>query len=106
PKATEPDKQIDEAAEALGEVMAARREKPLYERPEGMVSHALASIRLLQRRLVLTPFRAKRKVFILGDAERLVVQESSQEAANALLKVLEEPPADTVVILTAAEPQA
>jgi DNA polymerase-3 subunit delta' len=45
-------------------------------------------------------------VFILGDAERLVVQESSQEAANALLKVLEEPPADTTIIVTAADPHA
>jgi DNA polymerase-3 subunit delta' len=43
---------------------------------------------------------------ILGDAERLVVQEASPEAANALLKVLEEPPADTTIMLTAAQPQA
>jgi DNA polymerase-3 subunit delta' len=43
---------------------------------------------------------------IIGDAERLIVQEASQEAANALLKVLEEPPADTVVLLTVADPQA
>jgi len=43
---------------------------------------------------------------IVGDAERLIVQEASQEAANALLKVLEEPPADTVVLMTAADPQA
>ncbi|HEY2824173.1 MAG TPA: hypothetical protein VGI83_01380, partial [Gemmatimonadales bacterium] len=106
PKASEADKQIDEAAEALGEVMAARRENPFYERPEGMVSHALASIRLLQRRVSLTPFRSKRKVILIGDAERLVVQEASQEAANALLKVLEEPPADTLILMTAAEPQA
>jgi DNA polymerase-3 subunit delta' len=52
---------------------------------------------------VLTPVEAKRKIFILGDAERLVPQESSQEAANALLKLLEEPPADTTFILTAAD---
>jgi DNA polymerase-3 subunit delta' len=106
PKATEPDKQIEEAAEAIGELMAARRANPLYERPEGMVSHSIASIRLLQRRVALTPFRSKRKVILVGDAERLVVQESSQEAANALLKVLEEPPADTVIMFTASEPQA
>jgi DNA polymerase-3 subunit delta' len=106
PKATEADKQIEEAAEALGEVMASRRENPFYDRPDGMASHALASIRLLQRRVALTPFRSRRKVVLVGDAERLVVQEASQEAANALLKVLEEPPADTVIMLTASEPQA
>src|SRR6185369_571692 len=54
----------------------------------------------------LTPALAKKKVVILGDAERLVVQEASPEAANAMLKILEEPPADTFVMLTAADPQA
>jgi DNA polymerase-3 subunit delta' len=46
----------------------------------------------------------RRKVFLIGDAERLIPQQANPEAANALLKVLEEPPADTVLILTAAEP--
>jgi len=41
---------------------------------------------------------------VIGEAERLVPQASSPEAANALLKVLEEPPPDTYFILTAAEP--
>jgi DNA polymerase-3 subunit delta' len=71
-----------------------------------MVSHSLASVRLLQRAVSLTPVEASRKVVILGDAERLVVQEANPEAANAMLKVLEEPPADTWLILTAADPQA
>jgi DNA polymerase-3 subunit delta' len=43
-------------------------------------------------------------VFVVGDSETLVPQESSQEAANALLKVLEEPPASTFLILTSSEP--
>jgi DNA polymerase-3 subunit delta' len=71
-----------------------------------MASHSLASVRLLQRVVGMTPFEGSRKVVIVGDAERLIVQEASQEAANALLKVLEEPPADTIVLLTAADPQA
>lgn len=49
---------------------------------------------------------ASRKVFIVGDAERLIPQRANPEAANALLKVLEEPPADTVLILTASEPDS
>jgi DNA polymerase-3 subunit delta' len=106
PKAGDPDKQVEQAAELLGQVMAERRSEPLYGRPDGMASHALASVRRLQRVVSLTPFQARCKVVILGDAERLIVQEASQEAANALLKVLEEPPSDTVVMLTAAEPQA
>jgi DNA polymerase-3 subunit delta' len=42
----------------------------------------------------------------VGDAERLVPQEASPEAANALLKLLEEPPEDTVFVLTAEDPKA
>ena len=47
-----------------------------------------------------------RKVFIIGDAERMVPQEGSDMAANALLKLLEEPPANTFIILTSSEPGA
>ena len=106
PKAGDPAKQVEEAQELLGEVMAQRRSDPLWGRPEGLTSHALASVRLFHRLAWMTPFSGARKVFILGDAERLIVQEASQEAANALLKVLEEPPADTTIIVTAADPHA
>jgi len=105
PQAADPAKQADEAAEALSQVMEERRGTGLWQRPDGTASHALASVRLLHRRVSVTPFSGDRKVFVIGDAERLVVQESSQEAANALLKVLEEPPADTTLILTATDPQ-
>jgi DNA polymerase-3 subunit delta' len=105
PKATDPDKQVEEAAEALAEAMEERRARSLYIAPDGMASHGLASVRLLHRRAALTPAVASRKVFILGDADRLVVQEASQEAANALLKLLEEPPADSVFVLTTADPR-
>jgi DNA polymerase-3 subunit delta' len=47
-----------------------------------------------------------RKVFVVGDAEAMVPQESSPEAANAFLKLLEEPPADTTLILTSSNPGA
>ncbi len=106
PKAQDSAKQVEEVRELLGEAVAERRSQPLYQRPDGTHGHWLASVRLLQRVASLTPFRARRKIILLGDAERLVVQEASQEAANALLKVLEEPPADTVMLLTVAEPQA
>jgi len=106
PKAGDQDKQIDEVESLLAEAIAARRSDPLYGPPEPMASHPLASIRLVQRRVNLRPFAGARKVVILGNAERLVVQEASQEAANALLKVLEEPPEDTFIILTAREARA
>ena len=105
-KATDPKKRAQEAMELVAQALDERREEPLYRRPTGMVSHPLASIRNIQRVVSLTPFMARKKVLILGNAERLVVQEASQEAANALLKVLEEPPDDTLLMLTTSEPQA
>jgi DNA polymerase-3 subunit delta' len=106
PKATEPDKQVEEAAGLLAEALAERRANPVYGRPEGTTSHALASIRLLHRIVAVRPFQGPRRAVVLGNAERLVVQEASQEAANALLKVLEEPPPGTYLMLTTSEPQS
>ncbi len=100
------DKQVELVEEALAEEMAARRERTLYDPPSGLASHGIASVRLLLRKLVLKPAMAAQKVFIIGDAERLVPQRANQEAANALLKALEEPPADTVFVLTSAAPEA
>src|SRR5881296_3843536 len=100
------DKQVDLVEEALGEEMAARRQQPLYEPPSGLASHGIAAVRLLLRRLVLTPALARRKVFVIGHAERLVPQTGAEAAANALLKALEEPPADTVFVLTTAAPES
>lgn len=106
PKVGDADKQVEDAEALLAEALAERRENPLYGPPEPMASHPLASIRLLHRRVALKPFQGARKVIVLGNAERLVVQEASQEAANALLKVLEEPPEDTFLILTTREAQS
>lgn len=104
PKAGEPEKQMEEAAELLGAVMAERRTQPLWTAPDGMASHGIASARLVQRRASLTAAEGGWRVFIIGRAERLVPQESSPEAANALLKLLEEPPPRTLFVLTTAEP--
>lgn len=105
PKAADREKQVEEAAEALGQALEERRARSLYQPPDPMASHGLASVRLLQRRAALTPVQADKKVFLLGDADRLVVQEASQEAANALLKLLEEPPADSLFMLTTTDTQ-
>ncbi len=97
------DKLVDLVDEALGEELARRRERPLYDAPPGTAVHSIATIRLLARRLSLTAAFGGWRVSIIGDAERLVPQRSSPEAANALLKALEEPPPRTVLILTASE---
>ena len=105
-KGGDADKHVELVEEALGEEMAARRQQPRYEPPSGLASHGIAAVRLLLRRLVLTPAMSRRKVFVIGDAERLVPQTGADAAANALLKALEEPPADTVFVLTTAAPDA
>jgi DNA polymerase III subunit delta' len=103
PKASEPDKQVEELAEAYAALLEDRRSNPLYQPAEGLAGHFVATARLLQRRAALTPVAGRRKVFLIAEAERLVPQESSQEAANALLKLLEEPPADCQFVLTTVD---
>jgi DNA polymerase III subunit delta' len=103
PKAADPGKQIEEAAEALAAAMEERRARPLYPQSDGMAGHPIAVVRLLQQRAALTSVEGGPRVFIIGEAERLVPQESSQEAANALLKLLEEPPPGSLFLLTTVD---
>lgn len=105
PKATDADKQVDEAAELIGEVVAERRKQPLYGSPDAMAIHPLATVRLIQRKAVLKSVEGGPKVFIIGHAERLAlgVEPGQDAAANALLKLLEEPPANTWFVLTTTE---
>src|SRR5256885_163911 len=70
-KGADADKQVELVAEALGDELAARRERPLYEPPSGLASHHIGSVRLLLRRLAPTPAPAPRQVFIPGHAGRL-----------------------------------
>lgn len=105
PRVSDPEKQVEEAAQLLAQAMDERRSHPLHAGSDAMASHGIASVRLLQRRAGLTSVEGGMRIFILGEADRLVVQEASQEAANALLKLLEEPPARSLVILTTAEPR-
>lgn len=58
-------------------------------------------IREVQREAALAPMEARHKVFVLRELER-----ANLPAANALLKTLEEPPAQVVLLLTSARPHA
>ncbi|MGH7505324.1 MAG: hypothetical protein ACRELX_06720, partial [Longimicrobiales bacterium] len=89
------------------EELAARRASPLYATGSADTTGIyLAHVQVLRRVAAARPAMGSHKVFIVGDAEGLVPQEASPEAANALLKLLEEPPPDTTVILTAADAEA
>lgn len=89
------------------EAIAERAENQgLYEMPSGMDAIYFDVVRLIVQTAALSPAIGRRKVFIVGDAERMVSQEGKEEGANAFLKLLEEPPADTTFILTSSEPGA
>ncbi|MBX9929406.1 MAG: hypothetical protein K2X99_10885 [Gemmatimonadaceae bacterium] len=92
-----------EVAEAMGERAKA---SGLYARPSGSEGIYVYIARWLVQRATLSPALARRKVIIIGEAERMVPQAGNAEAANAFLKLLEEPPADTTIILTSSEPGA
>jgi len=64
----------------------------------------LGTVTNIRRAASKRPSMADGPVFIIGQAESLVPQEASPEAANALLKLLEEPPGAARFILTSSEP--
>lgn len=78
----------------------------LYAPPSGSEGIYVATVRSLVQRAAMAPALGDRKIFIIGNAERMVPQEGADMAANAFLKLLEEPPADTTIILTSSEPGA
>jgi DNA polymerase III subunit delta' len=96
----------DEALEdARREWLEETRENPLRpSHSEEVRALHLGTIRNLRREAGRGRGTTPRRLFMLADAEELVAQEASQEAANALLKLLEEPPADTWFVLTSSEP--
>jgi DNA polymerase III subunit delta' len=59
----------------------------------------IETIRNLASSIYLRPFEGNRKVIIINKAERM-----TEEAANAFLKTLEEPPASTNIVLLAEQP--
>jgi DNA polymerase III subunit delta' len=101
-----PDRLGDALEEARAAELAARRSDPLRATlPDGMAGIYLAHVHVLLRMAATRPAMGSRKVFVIGDAEALVPQEASPEAANALLKLLEEPSPATTLIVTATDPE-
>jgi hypothetical protein len=64
-----------------------------YEKAMG-----IEDVRNVQKAILLKPFRGKMKAVILNLYENITL-----EAQNALLKILEEPPANTIVVLMVAK---
>lgn len=87
---------------ALAEEILGRYPHPdLHEYlPEGKTAmHSMDTIKHLCEEVFMAPFEGKQKVFIIDDAERMLPTSS-----NALLKTLEEPSLDALLILITTEP--
>jgi DNA polymerase-3 subunit delta' len=104
-KGGEPD--LEDIREDVADGIGERLENGgLYEAPGGDEAIFVAAVRALVQTAALAPAMGRRKVFVVGDADRMVAQEGSDQAANAFLKLLEEPPANTTILLTTSEPGA
>ncbi len=102
------DRERERLQEARHEALEEIRHTPLRpsvgeasRKPSGL---HLGTIRNLLHETNRSASVRGRRLFVVADAEELVSQESATEAANALLKVLEEPPVDTWFVLTASVP--
>lgn len=70
--------------------------------PEGKVAlHSIASMRQFCEEVYLPPYENPWKIFIIHDAERMLTY-----SANALLKTVEEPALDSLIILLSNNPNA
>lgn len=104
PRLKDSDPSLDDVRDDYAEAIAERASNHgLYAPPSGSEGIYVATIRALVRAASMSPAIAGRKVFVVGDAERMVPQEGADAAANAFLKLLEEPPDDTLLVLTSSE---
>lgn len=101
------DSDPEDIAEDLQDEIAKRAGRHgLYAAPAGTEGIYVATVRFLVKQASRTPALARRKVFVVGDTDRMAQQEGAEVAANAFLKLLEEPPADTWIIATTSAAQS
>ncbi len=72
----------------------------------GDKSYFVSTTRAITERAALRPAMARRRVILVPDVELMVSQAGSDQAANAFLKLLEEPNPQTTILLTSSEPTA
>lgn len=107
PKLKDGDPSPEEVASDLAEALAERMEQEgLWGAPAGTENIYISTVRALLQQASLRPAMARHAVFIVGDGERMGQVEGAEFAANAFLKLLEEPPPATTLIVTTSEPGA
>lgn len=101
PRGRDSDPPADDVLADFAEAIADRlKQKGPWEPVAAMDGIFVATVRAIVTRAAFTPALAKRKVIVIADVDRMVSQEGSDQAANAFLKLLEEPPANATIILT------
>jgi hypothetical protein len=104
PKNASGDRLADALEEARLEELTALREQPLRpSHTDDVRGLYVGTVKSIRAKAYMRPVMAKGPVFVIGSAESLVPQEASPEAANALLKLLEEPPGAARFVLTTSE---
>ncbi len=101
PKGAAAGKLREKLEEARLAELQSRRSEPLRRLAgDAATGIHLGTIENLRQRAVRRPAMGPRSIFIIGRAEQMVSQRASPEAANAFLKLLEEPPPDVHIFLT------
>lgn len=107
PRPKDPDPSLADVTDDYGDAVIERLANGgLYPPPSGSDGIFVATVRAIVQQASMSPAMATKKAFVIGDAERMVPQEGTEHAANAFLKLLEEPSAKTTLILTSSEPGA
>ena len=108
PKRAASPAKLREAIEAQRhERLAQLREDPHARLdPDAVTGLYVAAVENIRAQASRRPSMARRTVFVVEDADRMVPQSASPEAANAFLKLLEEPPEFAWIILTSSRPDA
>ena len=99
---------LREAIEAQRHERLALLREDLHVRldPDAVTGLYVAAVENIRDQASRRPSMARRSVFVIEDAERMVPQSASPEAANAFLKLLEEPPPFAYIVLTSGRPDA
>lgn len=98
---SDPQEREKKAEEIFGKLFTELNHSPDFILLSSETSIGIDEIRHLQKTVSLKPFQDQQKTVLIKEAQALTI-----EAQNSLLKTLEEPPSDTIIILTAPDTSA